>query len=237
MHLFYIPSIKNASNYTLSENESKHCVRVLRLGIGDGIHLADGKGNLYAATIVNAHDKHCEVKIDSIQEAFEKRPYYLHLAVAPTKNIERYEWFLEKATEIGIDEITPIICQHSERRQVKCERLEKVIIAAAKQSLKAYLPILNPAILFDEFIIQEFSEKKCIAHCAIGDKVSLQHHVVAKEAVLLMIGAEGDFSALEIDRARQHKFTEVSLGNARLRTETAAVVAACTLAMKNNTIE
>ncbi|MGL5914185.1 MAG: 16S rRNA (uracil(1498)-N(3))-methyltransferase [Bacteroidales bacterium] len=234
MHLFYIPPIGTSSYYTLSEDESKHCVRVLRLEVGDTIYLADGNGTLHTAVIEDAHTKRCVVRIIHTQHDFGRACYRLHLAVAPTKNIERYEWFLEKATEIGVDEITPIICKHSERKQVKPERLEKVIIAAAKQSLKAYLPKLNVAQSFESFMQQPLSAKKCIAHCAEGDKLQLQHYVLPQENALIMIGPEGDFSAQEIEQAKALHFTEVSLGNSRLRTETAAVVAACTMAAKND---
>ena len=139
MQLFYCPDIQGAT-YTLNEEESKHCVRVLRMGNGDQFHITDGKGGLFTVEIIDEHPKRCSVQVINSEIEYQKRSTYLHLAVAPTKNISRYEWFLEKATEIGIDEITPIICEHSERKEVKIKRLIKVVVAAIKQSLKAYIP-------------------------------------------------------------------------------------------------
>ncbi len=232
MHLFYTPDIAGET-YTLSEEESKHCVRVLRLAEGDTIHLVDGKGGLYTAAIARARDKRCEVRVTSVQREFGKRSYRLHLAIAPTKNVERYEWFLEKITEIGVDEITPLLCERSERKVVKDERSEKVVTSAVKQSLKAYHPRLNAMTEFANFVAQEFDGVKCIAHCAEAPKALLKNALAAGQNVLVLVGPEGDFSPAEVALAKQNGFTEVSLGGSRLRTETAGVVACATVALVN----
>ncbi|MDR0413811.1 MAG: 16S rRNA (uracil(1498)-N(3))-methyltransferase [Prevotellaceae bacterium] len=229
MHLFYTPDI-SGDTYTLSEEESQHCTRVLRLGAGDAVHLTDGRGGLYEARIADAHAKRCTVRITNVQREVGRRSGYLHVALAPTKNIERYEWFLEKATEIGVDEITPLLCERSERKVVKAERLEKVITAAVKQSLKAYHPTLHPMQSFAAFAAQPFDGVKCIAHCMASQKIPLQNAVQPCGRTLTLIGPEGDFSPTEVALARQNGFVEVSLGNSRLRTETAGVVACCVAA-------
>jgi 16S rRNA (uracil1498-N3)-methyltransferase len=226
MHLFYTPDI-SGSTYALSEEESQHCLRVLRLGVGDAVHLTDGRGGLYAAQIAEAHGKRCAVRVTGVQREVGKRGYYLHVALAPTKNMERYEWFLEKATEVGVDELTPLLCERSERKTVKAERSEKVVTAAVKQSLKAYHPQLNPLRAFADFVAQPFDGVKCIAHCMPSPKIPLQHAAQAHGRTLVLIGPEGDFSPTEVALARQNGFIEVSLGDSRLRTETAGVVACC----------
>ncbi|MGQ8337954.1 16S rRNA (uracil(1498)-N(3))-methyltransferase [Sunxiuqinia sp. A32] len=232
MQLFYTPNI-TGTTFNLDETESKHAVRVLRLSNGDSIQLIDGKGNFFEAEITDAHPKKCLIEVINTQAEFGKRNHYLHLAVAPTKNIDRFEWFLEKATEIGIDEITPILCEHSERKVIKHERLEKVIISAMKQSLKAYLPKLNPLTPINQFLESEFDGQKFIAHCYEQDKRVLKNEVVPGKSSVLLIGPEGDFSPEEIDAAIQQKFIPVSLGQSRLRTETAAVVACHTVNLLN----
>lgn len=228
MQLFYTPDIQG-KQYTLNETESKHAVRVLRLANGDGIQLIDGNGNFYEAQIIDAHPKRCKVEVIKTVTGFGKRNHYLHVAVAPTKNIDRFEWFLEKATEIGIDEITPILCEHSERKAIKDERLEKVIVSAMKQSLKAYLPKLNPLTPLKELFDTDFSGKKFIAHCYDQDKRELKNELEGSQKILVLIGPEGDFSEDEVEMAIDQKFVPVSLGESRLRTETAAVVACHTV--------
>ena len=228
MQLFYTPDI-HGNNYDLSETESKHAVRVLRLSNGDPIQLIDGKGNFYEAKVIEANPKKCRVVVTKTISDFEKRNHYLHLAVAPTKNIDRFEWFLEKATEIGIDEITPILCEHSERKVIKSERLEKVIISAMKQSLKAYLPKLNPLTPLKDFLDTDFDGEKFIAHCYDQDKRELKKEISFDNSTLILIGPEGDFSEEEIQLAINNQFIPVSLGESRLRTETAAVVACHTV--------
>ncbi|MDR0418824.1 MAG: 16S rRNA (uracil(1498)-N(3))-methyltransferase, partial [Prevotellaceae bacterium] len=202
MHLFYTPDIHGVS-YTLNEEESKHCSRVLRLNIGDRIYLIDGKGGFYTAEILNSNPKHCAVKIVDKKTEYGKRSYYLHIAIAPTKNIERYEWFLEKATEIGTDEITPIISRYSERKMVRDDRSEKIVTAAVKQSLKAYHPKLNSITPFDELIKTPFEGKKLIAHCHDVPKENLKTALSLQENVLILIGPEGDFSMKEVEMAKK----------------------------------
>jgi 16S rRNA (uracil1498-N3)-methyltransferase len=224
MHLFYTPNIL-ADFYQLDEEESKHCIRVLRLKNGDQVNLIDGKGGFYLAEIIDDHPKKTTLKVFSVQKEFAKRNHYLHIAVAPTKNIDRFEWFLEKATEIGIDEITPIICDRSERKEVKIDRSNKIITAAVKQSLKGYHPQLNKQITFKEFIAQASADMKYIAHCEVGDKKSMASAFITQQKYLILIGPEGDFSPTEIDIALQNGFVPITLGTSRLRTETAALQA------------
>ncbi len=234
MQLFYTPDIQPHHNaFVLSEEESKHAVRVLRLHVGDRINLMDGKGGVYTAAITDAHPKRTVLEIVAIEVGHGKRPYYLHVAIAPTKNIDRVEWFLEKATEIGIDEITPIICERSERKEVKTERLNKVMVAAMKQSLKAYLPKLNEAVPYGDFLNREFSGYKAIAHCEDGNKVYMNQSVRPASNCLVLIGPEGDFSPLEISKAEAEGFQSITLGTARLRTETAALAVCMEIALLN----
>lgn len=226
MQLFYAPEI-SLPCYTLAEEESKHCIRVLRMRVGDELHLTDGRGTMYRCKVVDDNAKRCTVEvIESIPE-YEKMTYGLTMAVAPTKNIDRYEWFLEKATEVGITEIYPIECDHSERRQIKAEREEKVITSAVKQSLKAYHPVLHAMTDVREVIKMDFDGEKYIAHCndALGERPYLGSLIKKGGNNLILIGPEGDFSEEEITFAVQNGFKAISLGKERLRTETAAVVA------------
>jgi len=226
MHLFYTPNIQsNHSQYFLSEEESKHCVRVLRLQNGDGVELIDGRGGFYEAEITDAHPKRVILQINKVALEFGKRNHYLHIAVAPTKNIERLEWFLEKATEIGIDEISLIICQRSERKEAKIERLDKILTSAIKQSLKAYHPVLNEAVSFHNFLSKSFDGQKFIAHCIPGNKANLKDVIEPKGRYLILIGPEGDFAPAEVDEALQQGYKAITLGESRLRTETAALEA------------
>lgn len=225
MHLFYTPDIQGNS-YTLNEDESNHCNKVLRLKNGDLVHLIDGVGGIYTAKIIEAHKKAVRLEVTHVEREFGKRNHHLHIAIAPTKNIDRIEWFLEKATEIGIDEITPIICDRSERKIVKEDRLEKVITAAMKQSLTAYHPQLNPAISFSQFIKQTIDATKLIAHCVENEeKQAINQQIVARHKYLILIGPEGDFSPKEIELALQNGYKPVTLGSTRLRTETAGLAA------------
>jgi 16S rRNA (uracil1498-N3)-methyltransferase len=226
MHLFYTPDLTDSSPiYYLNEEESKHCIRVLRLKTGDKVQLIDGKGGLYEAEIVDEHPKKVALKLLTQQQEYGKRNHYLHIAIAPTKNIERLEWFLEKATEIGIDEISLIICQRSERKEAKAERLNKIITSAIKQSLKAYHPVLNEVTPFQKLITKPFSGQKFIAHCEPGEKFDLKNKSGINGRYLILIGPEGDFSPKEIADALQNGFEPITLGNSRLRTETAALEA------------
>ncbi|HEY4198724.1 MAG TPA: 16S rRNA (uracil(1498)-N(3))-methyltransferase [Mucilaginibacter sp.] len=226
MQLFYTPDIDAASTtYFLNEEESKHCVRVLRLQAGDKIQLIDGIGNFYTAAITDPHPKRTQLQIISVQKDFHKRNHYLHIAIAPTKNIERLEWFLEKATEIGIDEISLIICQRSERKEAKAERLNKIITSAIKQSIKAYHPVLNEPVPFNKFITTPFAGQKFIAHCEPGERFTLKQELKPLEKYLILIGPEGDFTPKEINEALNNGFKAITLGESRLRTETAALEA------------
>lgn len=224
MHIFYIPGI-DGNEILMNEVESKHAVRVLRLNQGDKVKIADGAGNFYTAEITEPNPKRCKLSVISIQKEYEKRPFYLHMAVAPTKNIDRYEWFLEKATEIGLDEKTPLLCEHSERKVIKPERLEKILVSAMKQSVKAYLPKLNSMTSFDKFILQNRPGQKFIAHCHVADLQHLKDKASKGSDVTILIGPEGDFSLTEVSSAKDAGFTEISLGKSRLRTETAGVAA------------
>lgn len=226
MHLFYTPDINPAvTSYFLSEEESKHCVRVLRLTAGDEVSLIDGRGGFYTASITDAHPKRTILQINHVAQEFQKRNHYLHIAVAPTKNIERLEWFLEKATEIGIDEISLIITQRSERKEAKVDRLNKVVTSAVKQSLKAYHPLINPPISYAALIAKPFSGARMIAHCEEGEKFSIQSQIELHGRYLILIGPEGDFSPKEIEDADARGFKAITLGESRLRTETAALEA------------
>lgn len=232
MQLFYSPDIySDTETYRFDKEESKHIVRVLRKKEGDSISITNGKGYLFSCEIVLASEKKCEVKIVK-SKLFEPNDYYLHLAVAPTKLNDRYEWFLEKATEIGVHEITPIICEHSERKEVKIERFQKIILAAMKQSLHYYLPKLNEPISFSAYINKTHQGQQFIAHCEETDKKELAHQAVSKQPVTVLIGPEGDFSEREIKTAVSAGFMPVSLGKTRLRTETAAVYTAVVVSVK-----
>ncbi len=237
MQLFYAPDIV-PPDYVLSEEESRHCVRVLRLGEGDELHLADGRGTLYRCVVSDPSPKHCAVHVVETSEEFEKLPYDLVMGVAPTKNNDRFEWFLEKATEVGVGEIIPLESDHSERRVYKPERGEKVITAAMKQSLKAYHPLLHEMTSFKEVVCSGFKGRRFIAHCdkprSADGKKYLADTLRKGERVLVLIGPEGDFSPAEIDLAVKNGFEEITLGNQRLRTETAAVAATMMVSVVNN---
>ena len=236
MQLFYTRDIEpHHQTFLLNEEESKHAIRVLRLQAGDAIHLVDGRGAMYKTEIIDAHPKRTTLKIITVTEEYQKPKYTIHLAVAPTKNIDRIEWFLEKATEIGLSEFTPIICEHSERKEVKRDRLEKVAIAAMKQSLKAYLPRVNEAISFQKFIQEASSTSatKGMAHCVDADKKFISDSFSKDGEYLILIGPEGDFSEKEISQALSAGFIPLSLGEARLRTETAALAAVLEVSLLN----
>ena len=222
--------------YTLAEEESRHAIKVLRLRVGDTLHITDGRGNLHLCQVVSDSAKHCTVRVVESQNEFEKRNYSLTMAVAPTKNIDRYEWFLEKATEIGVDTFVALESAHSERRVVKPEREEKVITAAVKQSLKAYHPAFEDMTPFKTLVAREFSGRKFIAHCGepVRRKSYLASTLNAGENALVLIGPEGDFSPEEVALAVENGFEEITLGTQRLRTETAAVVAVTMVAVINS---
>ncbi|MEE1232154.1 MAG: 16S rRNA (uracil(1498)-N(3))-methyltransferase [Phocaeicola sp.] len=222
MHVFYTPDI--AVTCEMPEEEAAHCLRVLRLGVGDEVMLTDGKGCFYKAVISAATGKRCQVKVT---ETIEQEPLWnghLHLAMAPTKNMDRIEWLAEKATEIGFDELSFLNCRYSERKVIKTERVEKIVVSAVKQSLKARKPVVNEMMDFARFVKQDFAGQKFIAHCNEGEKPLLKEILVLGEDALVLIGPEGDFSPEEVKLAESLGFRSISLGKSRLRTETAALV-------------
>jgi 16S rRNA (uracil1498-N3)-methyltransferase len=227
MTIFYSPNILETS--VLSEEESLHCAKVLRMKAGEEVLIVDGKGGMFGAKIVAPHPKHTAVEITDRQTTETGRASRIHIAIAPTKNMDRLEWFAEKVTEIGIDEITPVFCRFSERKNINMERVEKILVSAMKQSQKAYLPKLNPACPVQQLLKQATESQKFIAHCYEGEKRLLQQLYNKNESALVMIGPEGDFSPEEVEMALQNGFQPVSLGESRLRTETAGVVACHTM--------
>jgi len=230
MNLFYgIPS--GDGTVTLTEEESAHCIRVLRKKTGDKIFFTDGSGNYFHGSIQSADPKKCVVVIEETTEHFGKKNYSLHIALAPTKNIDRFEWFLEKATEIGIDMITPVICTHSERRVLKTERLQKVLLSAMKQSLKSYLPEIHEAIPLEEFFKKETIGQKFI--CLGSADQSIKTELKPGSSYTILVGPEGDFTDKEIASAQKNNFIPVSLGPSRLRSETAGVVACSIVSLLN----
>jgi 16S rRNA (uracil1498-N3)-methyltransferase len=233
MQLFYVANIEGTSCF-LNEEESKHAGRVLRMRKGDQLMVTDGRGNLYDAEIENPDSTCTKLKIVGVHPDYEKRNYRIHLGIAPPKNMDRFEWFLEKSTEIGIDEITPIITEHSERKVIKPERLERVIISAMKQSLKAYKPKLHPIQQLTKFLESDFSnEVRYIAHCSNEIRPMLKDVYVPGTDAIILIGPEGDFSATEIKYAFKNRYEAISLGRSRLRTETAGVIACHTINLLN----
>ena len=221
MQLFFTENTND--EFILPSEESKHITKVLRKKEGDKINFTDGKGNLIIAEITTSDIRKTRVKVIEKIEKEKQHNYYLHIAISPTKNIDRFEWFLEKSCEIGIDEITPIICERSERKIVKTERCNKILLSAMKQSLKYHLPKLNEGTSFKDFIKQDFEGSKYIAHCDKGEKTELRKEKKGNR-ILILIGPEGDFYLTEIEKSIQHNFNPISLGNSRLRTETAAIV-------------
>jgi 16S rRNA (uracil1498-N3)-methyltransferase len=233
MQLFYNPNLTTASDtFAFDREESKHIIKVLRKKDGDNLFVTNGLGFLFKTEITLASDSKCTVRIVSFEES-EKPKYELHLAVAPTKMNDRYEWFLEKATEIGITQITPIICDHSERKQIKTDRFDKIIQSAMKQSLHYFMPKLNQPIAFKDFIKTKNDGQLFIAHCEQADKQSLKSAMLPDQKITILIGPEGDFSEKEIKLAIANKYIPISLGKTRLRTETAAVVACHSIAFVN----
>jgi len=221
--IFYTPDILN--NRELPVEEAQHCIKVLRKKEGDEILLTDGKGFFYDARIIQANPKHCLINIENTIEQPKNWIDSIHIAFAPTKNMDRIEWFAEKATEIGIDRLSPVLCQHSERKEIKLPRIEKILVSAMKQSQKAILPQLDEMQPFSKFMEQDFEGQKFIAHCYPHEKMTLKESYTTGGDVLILIGPEGDFSELEVEEAIKKGFQPISLGESRLRTETAALVA------------
>ncbi|REG99613.1 16S rRNA (uracil(1498)-N(3))-methyltransferase [Flavobacterium aquicola] len=233
MQLFYNPTIDEATtSFSFDKEESKHIIKVLRKKDSDILHVTNGLGLLFKTEITLASDNKCTVQILSFEKT-EVPKYKLHLAVAPTKMNDRYEWFLEKAAEIGIHEITPIFCDRSERKVINIERFEKIILSAMKQCNQMFLPKLNPAISLKEFLKIEQTGTLLIAHCEETNKKSLKSVVIPNTDYTILIGPEGDFSSKEIELALENNYIPVSLGETRLRTETAAVVACHSVVFTN----
>lgn len=223
MHVFYTPDITRSNE--LPEEEAAHAVRVLRLQPGDEVTLTDGTGNFYRAEITTATNKRCLFRIVEQQPQPPLWNGRLHIALAPTKNMDRTEWLAEKATEIGIDEFSFLNCRFSERKVIKTERITKIVVSAIKQSLKARLPQINEMTDFRSFVARPVGGQKFIAHCYPGEKPLLKDLLRPEEDALVLIGPEGDFSEEEVKLAEANGFQSISLGRSRLRTETAALVA------------
>jgi 16S rRNA (uracil1498-N3)-methyltransferase len=233
MQVFYSPDI-TGNELILDRNESRHIIRVLRMKKGDPVKLIDGKGSLYDGVIDNPDQNSCSIMITASYRGFEKRSYNLHMAVSPLKNMDRYEWYLEKSVEIGIDSITPLLCRNTEKESVKSDRLNNIIISAMKQSLKAFRPQLNAPCRFEEFVTGSFTGLKFIAHCN-ENFIRKGIHEIYKpgDDAIIMIGPEGDFSKNEIEEAYRNGFTGINLGTSRLRTETAGVAACHSIYYEN----
>lgn len=233
MNLFYAPEI-SGELFTLDKEESNHLVRVLRMKTNDVVHFTDGKGFFYDCKIVDANPRKCVVSIEKKYEGKGRNKFFLQIGIAPTKNNTRFEWFLEKSTEIGIDTITPLICEHSERKEVKVDRLNRVITAAIKQSIKAFHPKLENQQTFNSFIKQPFDGQKFIAYVDVENELSLSKAYLPGNNALVLIGPEGDFSPEEIELAKRNGFVPINLGQSRLRTETAGIVACHTINLLNS---
>ncbi len=233
MQLFYNPDITaTTESFSFDKEESKHIVKVLRKKDTDILFVTNGLGFLFKTEITLAIETKCTVKILEATVA-DLPKYQVHLAVAPTKMNDRYEWFLEKATEIGITEITPLLCDHSERKQIKTDRFDKILLSAMKQSNQYFLPKLNEPMAFKEFIKLKSDGLSLIAHCEETNKKSLKDTLKPNQSVTILIGPEGDFSSKEIQTALENQYIPVTLGNTRLRTETAAIVACHSVAFIN----
>jgi 16S rRNA (uracil1498-N3)-methyltransferase len=227
MHTFFAPDLAGAT-YTLPEDESKHAVRVLRLTAGDEVELLDGRGGRYAAAVADANPKRCQLRITQ-HETSPPRPYFTHVAVAPTKNLDRMEWFVEKAVEIGVERISFLRCARSERRELKLERLEKIAISALKQSGQAWLPQLDELTDYTQFVAQTEPATTFIAHLEEGERTALTQVAAHGPGCCVLIGPEGDFTPAEINLATDRGIRPVTLGASRLRTETAALAAVFTV--------
>ena len=233
MQLFYHPDITvNTTVFAFESDESKHIAKVLRKVPGDLLRITNGKGYFFTVKLQETHVRKCLAEVVNTQKVLPKK-YQLHIAIAPTKMNDRFEWFLEKATEIGIDTITPLLCKHSERKIIKKERYEKVLLSAMKQSLQAFLPKLNDPVLFSEFIEQKSSEQLFIAHCHSGERFSFKRKIQPDQPATILIGPEGDFTEEEVQQALHKGFMPITLGHNRLRTETAGLVACTTVALCN----
>lgn len=234
MNLFYAPNI--TTDLSLPEEESGHAVRVLRMREGEELTIVDGQGHFYRSEITSSHSKHCSVQVLEVTDE-PLRPYRVEIAVAPTKNLDRMEWLMEKCVEMGLDRFIPLKCRFSERKELKLERMERIAVSAMKQSLKATLPELSPMTDIVPFLKEPFEGQKFIAHCyKDSDRLLLSREVKAHQAVRVLIGPEGDFSPEEVEAALKAGYQPISLGNCRLRTETAALCACHTVHVINEQI-
>ncbi|MFZ0282557.1 MAG: 16S rRNA (uracil(1498)-N(3))-methyltransferase [Bacteroidales bacterium] len=224
MQIFYAPEVKG-SGCVLDPIESGHCVRVLRMKKGSSVTLVDGKGNLYEGFISDPNPHGCEITITETKKDFEKRDYRLHIAISPLKNYDRFEWFVEKSVEIGIDEITPILCRNTEKPGIKADRINNIIISAMKQSVKAFRPVLNQMVTFEEFQDLDLPGNRMIAHCRKSERSRIDRVYRKGEDAVILIGPEGDFTEEEVARAVNNGYKPVHLGMSRLRTETAGICA------------
>ena len=233
MQLFYIPDLnENSKTAIFNSDESRHLFKVLRKKVGDEVLITNGNQLMFKGNILDISKNNCEVEISKC-ETKEKLGYSLHIVISILKSNERFEWFLEKASEIGITEITPVLCERSEKKFINEKRLNKVLISAMKQSLKANLPILNPIVKLKDFYKSNLSDQLFIAHCNESEKDFLISSIKPKENVTILIGPEGDFSKNEVDEAIKIGFKPVSLGNTRFRAETAAIIATHTVSIAN----
>jgi 16S rRNA (uracil1498-N3)-methyltransferase len=231
MHLFYTPDIAGAT-HELNEEESRHAIRVLRLRSGDLVVAVDGKGGWFEAVLTRADPKRCLLEIRSASREYQPLPYCLHLGVSPTKSMDRFEWFLEKATEIGISEITPLICHRTERYQLKYERLERILVSAMKQSLRAYKPVLHEAMDLKSFVRSRRDGVLGIAHCLMEQRTPVTE-LPSGSSYTILVGPEGDFTEEEVELTRKTGYLPVHLGEARLRTETAAIYLVSALRLRH----
>lgn len=230
--IFYHPDISNCQQ--LPEQESQHCIKVLRMKEGDCLSVVDGCGNFYYCQLVQAHPRHCLVKILDVKKQEYGRDFKITVAFAPTKQMDRNEWFIEKAVEIGVDRFIPLKCDFSERKEIKLDRLTKIMVSAMKQSKQAFLPTLEEMTPFQQFVSQPFEGQKYIAHCYSSDKSVFSKICKKGKDTLILIGPEGDFSESEVQMAVENGFEAISLGNNRLRTETACLTALHTVHVVNS---
>ncbi len=228
MQAFFLSEIKNGTNF-LSAEESHHCLKVLRMTSGTKVLFLDGKGTLAEGKIQDSGSKTCQVYINKIYRNHKKRNYNLHIAIAPTKNSGRFEWFLEKAVEIGIDQITPLQCSRSERKRLNMERSEKILLSAMKQSVTTTLPVIRQMLPFKEFIKSIETENTFLAFCDYKKGNHLKNYILPNQKYSVIIGPEGGFSPEEVSLAKEKGIQVVSLGTNRLRTETAGIVSCHTI--------
>lgn len=235
MRLFYAEQIVN-NQAILNQEETKHCIKILRKKIGDTIFLIDGKGGFFEGELIDIQRKNATLKLIRSLENQQQWDFQIHVAIAPTKNIDRFEFFLEKATELGVNTITPLLCKRSERKNIRLDRLNKIIISAAKQSVKPLFPTLNELTKFKDFIgtTQDQTARKFIAYCEDRPPQELAQLYKAKQDVCILIGPEGDFHPEEVVLAQNAGFELVSLGKSRLRTETAGMIAAHSIHLINS---